>query len=301
MIEVTDATDRQVKLERPARRVVSLVPSETASVAAVLGMSPLVGRTDFCVEPAGLVDVIPSVGGTKGFDVQAVKNLRPDLVLANKEENSRPLVQALIDAGLTVHVSFPCTVDQSLGYVETLCLLLGVCPDRAEPLIACRAQVDAARRAKRQESLPVFVPIWKDPWMTFDDGAYASGLLELCGAHNVFSGRRRRYPLAADLGRGVAWSADRVQRRDTRYPRVRLEEAIERGARAVLLPDEPYAFTDDDARAIREIPSARPLIVYPVQGKDLFWYGTHLARAVPRLRVQIAALRSSRVGSVAHN
>lgn len=301
MIEVIDATDRQVKLERPARRVVSLVPSETASVAALAGMSPLVGRTDFCVEPAGLVDDIPSVGGTKGFDVDAVKSVRPDLVLANKEENSRTLVHALIDAGLSVHVSFPRTVDQSLGYVETLCLLLGVCPDRAEPLIACRAQVDEARHAKRKELLPVFVPIWKDPWMTFDERAYASDVLELCGAYNVFAGRRRRYPLAADLGRGTAWEGHRVQRRDTRYPRIRLEEAVERGAHVALLPDEPYAFTDDDARTIQELSSGHPLVVQPVDGKDLFWYGTHLALAVPRLRAQLTDLRSTCFGSAAHN
>jgi len=301
MIEVTDATDRPVKLDRPPTRVVSLVPSETASVAALAGAARLVGRTDFCVEPAGLVEAIPSVGGTKGFDVDAVKALEPDLVLANKEENSRPLVQALIDAGLTVHVSFPCTVDQSLSYLETLCLLLGVHPEKAHPLTACRAAVEHARHVEPKESLSVFVPIWKEPWMTFDEGAYASDVLELCGAHNVFSGRPRRYPLAADLGDAAAWDADRVQRRDTRYPRIRLEEIVERGARAVLLPDEPYAFAEDDAHLLENLASPHPLLVQPVDGKDLFWYGTHLARAVARLREQIAELRSSCFGSAPHN
>lgn len=301
MIEVTDATDRRVWLERPPKRVVSLVPSETASVASLVGTAPLVGRTDFCVEPVGLVDAVPSVGGTKGFDVAAVKALKPDLVLANKEENSRPLVQSLIEAGLTVHVSFPCTVDQSLEYIETLCRLLGLTPDSAEPLVACRAEVAAARRAVPKDPLPVFVPIWKDPWMTFDEGAYASDLLQLCEAHNVFSGRPRRYPLAADLGRKDASTDAQAHRRDTRYPRIRLEEVLERGARAVLLPDEPYAFTDDDARALETLSSERSLVVQPVDGKDLFWYGTRLAEAVVRLRAQIAVLRSTCFGSAAHN
>lgn len=300
MIEVTDATDRQVRLERPAKRLVSLVPSETASVAALVGTGPLVGRTDFCVEPEGMVEAIPSVGGTKGFDVAAVKALQPDLVLANKEENSRSLVRALIEAGLSVHVSFPCTVDQSLEYLETLCRLLGLDPGQEAHLLACRAEVAAARRAVPMEPLPVFVPIWKDPWMTFDEGAYASDVLELCGAYNVFSGRPRRYPLAADLGRAQEWSHDRVRRRDTRYPRIRLEEIFERGARAVLLPNEPYAFTDDDARAIETLRSEPSLVVQPVDGKDLFWYGTHLAQAAKRLRAQITSLRSSCFGSVAY-
>jgi ABC-type Fe3+-hydroxamate transport system substrate-binding protein len=67
MIEVVDAMDRQVRLARPAERVVSLVPSETASVADLVGIEPLVGRTDYCVEPLGEVETIPSVGGTAGL------------------------------------------------------------------------------------------------------------------------------------------------------------------------------------------------------------------------------------------
>ncbi|MFW2389102.1 MAG: helical backbone metal receptor, partial [Polyangiales bacterium] len=267
MIEVVDAIDRQVRFDRPPGRVVSLVPSETVSVADLAGVERLVGRTDYCVEPLGEVESIPSVGGTKGFDVAAVQALRPDLVLANKEENSRPLVQALIDSGLPVHVSFPCTVDESLAYLESLCVLLGVDPEQSETMGACRAATHASLRAGEGDPLPVFVPIWKDPWMTFGGGAYASDVLERCGAYNVFSGRPRRYPLAADLGRADAWDEDRVSGRDTRYPRIRLEEVVERGARAVLLPDEPYAFTERDAELFQEVDPSRTLRIEQVDGK----------------------------------
>jgi hypothetical protein len=296
MITVVDAIDRLLKLERPPVRVVSLVPSETVSVADLFGVQRLVGRTDYCVEPIGVVEGIPSVGGTKGFDVDAVKALRPDLVLANKEENSRPQVQALIAAGLPVHVSFPCTVDESLAYLETLCALLGIDPQTAEPLSACRSAIRSARRSRQDPPVPTFVPIWKDPWMTFDGRAYASDVLELCGAHNVFSGRSRRYPLAADLGRTGPWRDDLAAERDTRYPRIRLEEAIERGARAVLLPDEPYAFNDADATAFAELDAAHPIVAELVDGKDLFWYGTRLSGAIERLSARIARLRSECFG-----
>lgn len=292
MIEVVDAIDQQVKRERPAARVVSLVPSETVSVADLVGVGRLVGRTEYCVEPAGVVEGIPSVGGTKGFDVNAVQALRPDLVLANKEENSRPQVQALIAAGLTVHVSFPCTVDESLAYLESLCVLLGVDSSTAAPVVACRDATRHARRNTGAEELPVFVPIWKDPWMTFDGGAYASDILRLCGAHNVFSGRARLYPLAADLGKTRPWSEERVEERDTRYPRIRLEEVVERGARAVLLPDEPYAFGDEDVAAFGDVDAPYPLMAELVDGKDLFWYGTRVAGAIERLTDRIIRLRS---------
>lgn len=301
MIEVTDAIHRQVCLARPAKRIVSLVPSETLSVADLVGIDKLVGRTDFCVEPMGRVEAIRSVGGTKGFDIDAVRALRPDLVLANKEENSRPSVQALIDSGMPVHVSFPCTVDESLAYLRNLCALLGVDPMLAAPLQACRDAVARARAVLPEAPLPVFVPIWKDPWMTFDDRAYASDMLEVCGATNVFAERKRRYPLAADLGKAKAHSNERVAERDTRYPRIRIEEVVERGARASLLPDEPYAFGDDDAAEL-ELLDARPrLVAKIVDGKNLFWYGTHVARAVERLVADVAELRTRTFGSTGHN
>lgn len=296
MIEVIDAMDRQVSLARPPLRVVSLVPSETASVVDLVGVKRLVGRTDYCVEPLGAVEAVQSVGGTKGFDPDLVKSLRPDLVLANKEENSRPQVQALIAAGLPVHVSFPCTVAESLEYLECLCALLGVDPESAGPVAACRVAVHGVQCIAQDAPVPVFVPIWKKPWMTFDGGAYASDVLEICGAHNVFSDRPRLYPLAADLGKSRAWSDDRAEARDTRYPRIRLEEVLERGARAVLLPDEPYAFTAEDAAAFAELDASQPMVVELVDGKDLFWYGTRVAGAIERLRRRVERLRLVCVG-----
>ena len=300
MIEVTDAIDRQVRLERTPMRVVSLVPSETLSVAELVGVERLVGRTDYCIEPVGTVEGIPSVGGTKGFDVEAVKALRPDLVLANKEENSRPLVQTLISAELPVHVSFPCTVDASLVYLETLCILLGIDAAMAAPVERCRAAVERAARREHSEALPVFVPIWKEPWMTFDEGAYASDVLRVCGARNVFAGRPRQYPLAADLGKTPASNTLRAADRDTRYPRIRLEEVVERGARAVFLPDEPYAFGEADAAEVAAIPSPEPIVAELVDGKDLFWYGTHVARAVERLSEDVARARARCFGLAPH-
>lgn len=301
MIEVTDAIDRQVRLERPPARIVSLVPSETLSVAELVGVERIVGRTDYCTEPAGAVDAIASVGGTKGFDVGAVEALRPDLVLANKEENSRPLVQALIAAGLPVHVSFPCTVEQSLSYLDSLCALLGIDADDAAAVRACHTAVERAAHRGSAEPLPVFVPIWKDPWMTFDQGAYASDLLRVCGAHNVFAGRPRQYPLAADLGKTAPSSAARNEDRDTRYPRIRLEEVVERGARAVFLPDEPYAFSEVDAAEVAKLWAREPIVVELVDGKDLFWYGTHVARAVRRLSDEIARARTRCFGLESNN
>ena len=136
--------------------------------------------------------------------------------------------------------------------------------------------------------------------MTFDRDAYASDILALCGAANVFSERARKYPLAADLGNRDPWSPERVRDRDTRYPRIHLEEVADRGAHAVLLPDEPYPFDEDDASAFAELDSSHPIAVRFVDGKDLFWYGTHVARAVERLSREIKSLREACIGGAAY-
>lgn len=284
-VTVIDALGRRVALEGPARRVVSLVPSESEAVCDLAGMDVLVGRTDYCEEPAALRRHVRSVGGTKKFDVEAVAALEPDLVLANKEENGRKLVEALIARGLTVHVSFPVTVTEAIEYLESLCTLLGVDPARAPAVRRAREAYEARARGAGGDSLDVFVPIWMEPLMTFDGRVFASDLLELCGGRNVFSDRARRYPLAADLGRAEPLPEARVEGRDTRYPRITLDEVRERGPEVVLLPDEPHRFTDEDARVFRDLPIAaaeRDAVVL-CTGKDLFWYGTRIGPAIERV------------------
>ncbi len=271
-VVVCDALGRRVELPRPARRIVSLVPSETHTVATLLGPEAVVGRTRYCVEPALSA---PVVGGTKDVNIARVRELNPDLVLANQEENSRRAVEALIDAGLPVHVSFPRGVDEAVQHLGALEELLGTGAERSEEL---RALV---RRLAQRPGPPVrtFVPIWVDPWMTFDGRTFASGALELCGGSNVFADRPRRYPLAADLGKRPA-----VPRatRDTRYPRIALDEIVERRPRLVLLPDEPYAFAEAEAASLRQAGVPTEEIRF-VSGKDLFWYGAWMLVGLPRL------------------
>lgn len=288
MRRVVDALGREVHVPAPPRRIVSLVPSETESVADLVGLERLVGRTRYCIEPAGAIEAVPVVGGTKKLDVRAVLDLSPDLVLANQEENGRADVQALIDAGLVVHVSFPRGVAEAVEYLRTLARLLHA-PADAEPLRRVEHAYAEAQQGLQRDGfrVRVFVPIWKEPLMTFDGRTFASDLLDLCGAENVFADRPRRYPLAADLGRAPELPPERLGDRDTRYPRVPLEEVRSRRPHVVLLPDEPYEFTPADAPLFASL--GVPL--HFINGKDIFWYGTRLGGAIARVRNLVASLR----------
>jgi ABC-type Fe3+-hydroxamate transport system substrate-binding protein len=235
--------------------VVSLVPSLTEAIAAT-DAEVLAGATDWCTHPADL-DVV-RVGGTKWPDVARVRELRPDLVVANAEENRPEDVAALRDAGIAVWVTAPATVEQALDSLARLCAVLG----RPDP-----AWLTAARAAwatpPRLPDLRAVVPIWRRPWMVLGRDTFAGDVLARLGVANVFAGSADRYPKLApgDLA-GVE-------------------------ADLVVFPDEPYAFTPDDGP--EAWPQATPVFV---SGRHLTWYGPSLVEAADVLREQLSHIRA---------
>ncbi len=239
----------------PARvsRVVSLVPSLTESIA-VSAPGLLVGATKYCAHPPGL-DVV-RIGGTKNPEVTRVVALRPDLVVANAEENREADLEALRTAGLAVWVTAPETVADALVSLERMLRACGLGrPGWLDDAAAAwQVPYEGARRR-------AFVPIWRKPWMSLGRSTFAGDLLARLGIDHVY-----------------ADSADR-------YPRIDLADARSRGAELVILPDEPYAFSpqrDLDAFAGWGVPVAF------VSGRHLTWYGPSLAQARTVLLQQLA-------------
>ena len=280
-LRILDDRQRELLFLRPPRRIVSLVPSDTLNVVALGAADRLVGRTRYCDPVAAAVEV----GGTKDVDVDAVARLMPDLILANQEENSRAHLEQLAQLSLLLLVSFPKTVAEGLSHLARLAKILEThARDLLRRGYAAMAEAEAALRARRP--LRAFVPIWMDPLMTLNGQTYMSDALRLGGGENVFADRQRLYPLSADLGQAVPRPAGT---RDTRYPRVTLEEVAQREPRIVLLPDEPHPFSEEDADVFRRaLPSAR---VVRCGGRDFSWYGAQSVEGLPRLRALIGSLR----------
>ena len=294
-IRIRDDRGRALRFRAPPERIVSLVPSDTYSLVQ-LGAGPkIVGRTRYCVAPARDVDGIEIVGGTKDADVDRIVALAPDVVVANQEENTKRDVEALEAAGLRVLLSFPKSVAEGIAQLARLAVVLGhggSAPEPVRALVANAYRTHAAAEARRRERPPVrvFAPIWMDPLMTIHADTFMSDMLDLVGAQNVFADRPRRYPLAADLGLAPPLSPDRVGDRDTRYPRVTLDEVIARQPELVLLPDEPHPFTEADADVFRrlDIPAARSGRIAFCDGKDLMWYGARSVEGIDRLAALVA-------------
>ncbi len=293
-LRVADDRGRTLDFSAPPKRVVSLVPSDTLNVAALGHGDALVGRTDYCELPEDVADRVPSVGGTKNPRVEDIVKLEPDLVLANQEENTRGDLEALAQRGVRVYVAFPKRVADGLAHLAKLARVFRAEGDAAVRELLKRGYdehriAEGARRAARP--VRAFCPIWMTPLMTIHGDTFISDMLDLCGAQNVFADRERRYPLAADLGRAVRLPPERVGGRDVRYPRVTLEEVVERAPEMVILPDEPHPFTAEDAAVFRALAipaTARGAIVH-TGGKDLCWYGARSVEGIARVRALVEA------------
>ena len=288
-MRVFDDRHRVLDFAAPPKRVVSLVPSDTLNVAALGCGATLVGRTDYCELPTGIAERVPSVGGTKNPRVDDVFSLSPDLVVANQEENTKGDLEVLAQRGVRVYIAFPKRVADGLAHLAKLARILGVEQDAAVRDLLKRGYEEhrAAERAReRTRPLRVFCPIWMKPLMTIHGDTFISDMLDLCGAQNVFADRQRRYPLAADLGRAAALPPEAIGDRDVRYPRVTLEEVIERAPELIVLPDEPHPFTAEDAAVFRAlpVPASSAGHIVPTSGKDLCWYGARSVEGIARVR-----------------
>lgn len=269
------------------QRVVSLVPSVTESLFDLGLGSRVVGITDYCIHPAAQLKGLPRVGGTKDVRVQDVVNLQPDLVIANKEENTRAVVEALQAANVPVWVTFPETVREALDLLWDIIRRFDA-PQQGHRLAALEKVYEwAAAAAENAAPMPVFCPIWKGEgwWMTINGATYVSDLLRICGGQNVFAERERRYPLAADLDPDLP-APLQAPLADTRYPRVTLEEILAARPEVILLPSEPFAFGEaerDYWLQFSELPAVQNSRIHLVDGSLLTWHGTRLAKALQEI------------------
>ncbi len=288
---------KAVHFDHPPHRVVSLVPSLTESMFELGFGEAVVGITDYCIYPEAALQGLPRLGGPKNPRIEEIIKLKPDLVLANQEENTPKTLEALEAAGIRVWVSFPQTVRQALDVLWTLVGLFQS-QSATTKLRVLELTLEWNDSAVRQQApRRYFCPIWQDTtsggarwWMTFNRHTYASDVLHLVGGENCFANRQRRYPLSADLGlssSGESPDSGNDQERDTRYPRLMIEEIRAADPEIILLPSEPYAFGEAHKQELcsllGDIQAVSQGKVYLIDGSLITWHGTRLANAVRML------------------
>ncbi len=228
-------------------RVVSLVPSITETLLA-WGVD-VVACTRFCEQPA-----LAHVGGTKDPDIAAIVALAPDLVVLDREENRREDAEAMVAAGLRVHVTHVTGLDSLGPALAGLAEATGADPTSG-PVDA--SGVDPLRRT-------AIVPIWRRPWMLLGADTYGAGLLASIGVATLPGPGPDRYPMV-----DPASFAGQVD--------------------LVVLPSEPYPFADRHMAEVADlVPGAQVVLV---DGRDLLWWGVRTPGAAQRLRAVLRGVK----------
>lgn len=255
-MKLIDAIGREHAAIDAVPRIVSLVPSITELLCDLGLASWLVGRTGFCVHPAGVVRAIPKVGGTKDVNLEKIRKLAPTHLIVNIDENEKPTVEALAQFIPHVIVTHPLAPRDNLALYRLLGGIFGA-QEKAEALCAAFEREYAALADLRQRApKTVLYCIWQDPWMTVSRDTYIARML-------------------AEIG-WRQWEANPVDR--ARYPKFSWSEEVVRAVDTVLLSSEPYRFTEAHADALeRQI--GKP--VHLVDGEMMSWYGS---RAIAGLR-----------------
>lgn len=249
-----DMMSREVTVNYPPKRIISLVPSQTELLFDLGLAEEVVGITKFCVHPESWFRNKKRVGGTKTVHTDIVKALQPDLIIANKEENTKEQIDEL-SALFPTWVSNIQTVEEGLKMIREVGTLVEK-EEKANTLVREITQgfVDL-KKTGTPKNVAYF--IWRKPWMCAGGDTFISDMICHMGWRNAL--------------------ADKL-----RYPEITLDELADKHVDMVLLSSEPYPFKDQHIAEIKEaLPNAE---VQLVDGEMMSWYGSRMRLATKYLK-----------------
>lgn len=227
-------------------KVVSLVPSITEALFDLgLTENEVIGRTKFCIHPESKVKKVPVIGGTKNINIDKIRALQPDLILANKEENIKEQVEALMD-DFKVIVTNVETIEDNYYLLKTLGNLFNK-EERAQQFNLKIYEV--LEQAKLDSPVKIAYLIWKNPYMTIGSDTFIHRILSEIGFENIFKNR-------------------------TRYPEIQIEDLAE--AEIIMLSSEPFPFKEKHIEEMKAFYPDKKIMI--VDGEAFSWYGTHIAK-----------------------
>ena len=248
-----DQLNRFISLKGTPQRIISLVPSQTELLCDLGLEQSIVGVTKFCVHPGDIKTTKIVVGGTKQIHLDKIKALQPNIILCNKEENTKAIVEACEEI-CTVHVSDIYTIPDSLELIHQYGQIFDI-EYKASAIIGnIKSEItDFKNFVQNKPVLKVAYFIWKNPWMVAGNNTFINNLLKLNNFENVYTDRQR-------------------------YPEIALTDSIKNNeVDVVLLSSEPFPFKDIHKNELQIFyPNATIVLV---DGEMFSWYGSRLVQA----------------------
>ncbi len=255
----TDMLGRKMEVNYPPQRIISVVPSQTELLYDLGLDKEVVGVTKFCVHPAEWFRSKVRVGGTKQLNIDKIISLKPDLIIANKEENLQAQIEEELAHIVPVWVSDIQSIDQALTMIQQI----GILVNKEQAANELVTDIADGFKIMRKAATPLKVAyfIWRDPWMSIGGDTFINNILEMIGWQNVLKD-------------------------ELRYPEISLEQLVSYKPDIVLLSSEPFPFKE---KHIAEINAVLPRVkVLLVDGEMFSWYGSRMLKAIPYLESLVA-------------
>lgn len=247
-----DQIGRILALKKIPQRIISLVPSLTELLVDLGLESAIIGLTKFCVHPSHLKKNKTIIGGTKNINIKKIKALNPDIILCNKEENTKEIV-AICEQIAPTHVSAIFTIDDTLELINLYGELFSKEMQAAKMVQEIQFRlVDFQEFIENKELKKVAYFIWKKPWMVAGNQTFIHQMLQLNKFDNIYKNRER-------------------------YPEIDIDNIeLEGNPDFLFLSTEPYPFKENDISEMEKLSSARVILV---NGEMFSWYGSRLLKA----------------------
>ncbi|WP_297983366.1 ABC transporter substrate-binding protein [uncultured Chryseobacterium sp.] len=226
-------------------KIISLVPSITEALFDFgLYDKQIIGRTKFCVQPKDKVESVPKIGGTKNINIPKILELKPDLIIANKEENDEEQVKELMKHH-EVWVTDIKTVDDNVSFLKALGKRLNKVEIAKEFIQKIKETLSGSNSENKLKAVYL---IWKNPYMTIGGDTFINDVLKKIGIKNIFENQKR-------------------------YPEISVDEM--KNTDIIFLSSEPYPFKEKHLMEIEEVTGKKTI---RVDGEAFSWYGTQLAK-----------------------
>ena len=252
-----DIKGKEIRIDSPPQRIIPLVPSLTETLFALGATEKIIAVTRFCKYPKKEIATRPKIGGGHDVDRAAILSLKPDLIIADMEENKREDIEYLAER-VPVYLIFPKSVRDAQALILALGELLGV---RERGHMLARRIEEEYQKAREvwsgRRPFRVFYPVWYSPYYSINGDTYISDFLGACGAKNIFTDKERRY-----------------------FP-IDLSEVISRNPEVILLPSEPFKFREgqrEELLAHVDIPAVKNNRVHLVDGEMICWWGVRMIK-----------------------